>query len=240
MAHCQDLRQAATRPRSPPLSWRSGRRYNFQHVSQVPAHHEVIDPEPAWDMARLFPPQGQWSEFEYLCLTDSTNQLVELVGGRLEVLPVPTFEHQLIVMHLHRILYEFVTERDLGWALFAALRVHIRDDTFREPDVLYMSKENRSRARNRYWEGADLVMEVVSDDETSHGRDWDEKRRDYAAAGISEYWIVDPQLKKILVLRLDNGDYVTHGEAGETGQVRSALLEGFAVDAAAVWAAADF
>jgi hypothetical protein len=48
--------------------------------------------EPAWDVALLFPSQGDWSEFEYLAL--DTNRLVELVDGNLEVLPMPSFLHQ--------------------------------------------------------------------------------------------------------------------------------------------------
>ncbi|MCH5376181.1 MAG: hypothetical protein JJ992_19600 [Planctomycetes bacterium] len=35
---------------------------------------------------RLFPPQGHWSEGSYLSFTESLDQLVELVDGRVEVL----------------------------------------------------------------------------------------------------------------------------------------------------------
>lgn len=47
-------------------------------------------PEPAWEIGRLFPPQGQWSEARYLSFTEDLNQLVELVEGRVEVLEMPT------------------------------------------------------------------------------------------------------------------------------------------------------
>src|SRR5437016_1271126 len=45
------------------------------------------DPEPAWDIARLFPAQGHWSEDEYLALNG--NHLVEFSDGRIAVLPLP-------------------------------------------------------------------------------------------------------------------------------------------------------
>ena len=40
--------------------------------------------EYAWEVATLYSPQGDWSEEEYLSLTDSTNRLIELADGRLE------------------------------------------------------------------------------------------------------------------------------------------------------------
>jgi hypothetical protein len=43
---------------------------------------------PAWEIARLFPNQGQWSEGDYLSLTDHVRHLVELADGKVEVLPM--------------------------------------------------------------------------------------------------------------------------------------------------------
>ena len=83
--------------------------------------------------------------------------------------------------------------------------------------------------------GADLVMEVVSEDRT---RDLVEKRREYAQARIPEYWLVDRRDRRITVLRLGRGRYSVHSEYGIGDRATSALLKGFGVDVAAVWAAA--
>ena len=40
------------------------------------------------DVARLYPDQGHWQEFDYLALTDNRNQLAELSDGWLQVLPM--------------------------------------------------------------------------------------------------------------------------------------------------------
>ena len=45
--------------------------------------------EPAWEVALLFPAQGEWSEDDYLWLTDRIRRLVEFTDGRVEVLPMP-------------------------------------------------------------------------------------------------------------------------------------------------------
>ena len=76
--------------------------------------------EPTWDIAMLFPRQGEWTEEDYLSL--DTNRLIELVGGCLEVLPMPTPYHQAIVRYLFRKLCMHVTDAELGEAFFALLR----------------------------------------------------------------------------------------------------------------------
>jgi Uma2 family endonuclease len=49
-------------------------------------------------------------------------------------------------------------------------------------------------------------------------------------AGIDEYWIVDPQGKRILVLKRDGERYAVHGEFTSAQSASSALLPGFEVD----------
>src|SRR3954451_16339359 len=94
------------------------------------------EPEPAWDVARLFPAQGQWSEEEYLALNG--NRLVDFSDGRIEVLPMPTTSHQRIVRYLLGLLLAFAGPGQLGEALMAPVRVRLWPRKFREPDLLFM------------------------------------------------------------------------------------------------------
>jgi hypothetical protein len=48
-------------------------------------------------LEEILPPQGRWSEDEYLVLTDHRNRLVEFTDGFLEILPMPTDKHQAIL-----------------------------------------------------------------------------------------------------------------------------------------------
>ena len=100
----------------------------------------------------------------------------------------------------------------------------------REPDVVFMRKEHASRIGEKYWKGADLVMEVVSEGKKDRQRDLVKERREYARAGIPEYWIVDPLEQRITVLRLAGKHYAVHGEFGPGDTATSALLAGFTVD----------
>jgi Uma2 family endonuclease len=183
--------------------------------------------EPAWEVALLFPAQGEWSEDDYLWLTDHTRRLAEFTDGRIEVLPMPTDEHLRMVLFLYRALYAFLAARGVGIVLVAPLRLRVRPGRYREPDVLLLLSATDARRGNRYWTGADLVLEVVSPDDPK--RDLVRKRREYARAGILEYWIVNPVTEQILVLRLEGTAYVEHGIFTRGTQATSVLLKGFAV-----------
>ena len=61
--------------------------------------------------------------------------------------------------------------------------------------------------------------------------------QEYAAAGIPEYWIVNPLDHTILVLTLQNGVYVEHGPFGRGMLATSVLLAGFGVVVDAAFAA---
>ncbi|MFN8491733.1 MAG: Uma2 family endonuclease [Caldilineaceae bacterium] len=192
------------------------------------------DSELTWDIARLFPYQGEWTEEEYLAL--DTNHLIEFTNGYLEFLPMPTSSHQFIVFFLYRHLWTFVTERKLGEVLAAPLPVRIGTHKFREPDVFFMDSGHDNRRGEAYWRGADLVMEVISSDDPD--RDYKTKKREYAEAGIPEYWIIDPLQQMITVFNLDGETYRAHGVFIPSTRATSVLLEGFVVDVAEVFAAA--
>ena len=179
--------------------------------------------------------QGLWTEAQYLRLTEHTRRLIEFTDGRLEVLPMPTDRHQVILGFLYRALFPLVHGSG-GTVLFAALRLRIREDKFREPDLLLVRDANDARRRNDYWRGADWVAEVVSPD--GRGRDTVTKRHDYAEARIPEYWIVDPIDETVTVLVLEGDGYAEHGVFRRGQHATSQCLEGFSVSVAEMFDAA--
>ena len=197
------------------------------------------DADYTWEVATLFPEQGNWSEAAYLELTDGTNRGIEFADGRLEFLPMPTELHQALVGFLYHALLVFVTKGDLGLVPFPPLRVRVGPGKIREPDVLFLRKTNFHLRTNRVWNGADLVMEVVSPDPKDRQRDYAEKLADYAAAGISEYWIVDAERGLVSIYQLAGGAYSLTGEFKSGEQAISPTLPGFGVDVAALFKVAD-
>jgi Uma2 family endonuclease len=200
---------------------------------------ESSEADYVWEVATLFPQQGEWSESEYLELTDHSNRRIEFTDGRLEFLPIPTEIHQELIAFLYRALYQFVNERSLGKVHFSGLRLRIRPGKVREPDVIFLHRNHFHARHNRVWDGADLVMEVVSDDPKDRLRDYQQKLCDYAEARVAEYWIVDFDRKVILVHHLNGDRYTVHREFRRQQQATSVLLDGFAIDVAALFAVAD-
>jgi Uma2 family endonuclease len=203
-------------------------------VSQYPP--ASIDPffgPPAWEIAYLFPSQGNWSEDEYLAL--NTNRLVEFSDGRIEVLPMPTEQHQLVLLYLYEVLKQFILPEKLGTVLVAPLPVKLWQDRIREPDIVFMLAAHKNRRSNKLWKGADLVMEIVSEDDPD--RDLRIKRAEYAKAGIPEYWVVDSRHETIAVLVLGKGKtrYTVSGTYRRGQEARSVLLRGFTVAVADVF-----
>jgi Uma2 family endonuclease len=160
--------------------------------------------------------------------------MIELSDGCLEVLPMPMPLHQLIVDFLFTLLKAFVAAHASGRVFFAPLPVRLWSGKFREPDVVYVKPE-RLPSLLKPPEGADLVMEVVSEGEENRGRDLDTKRKEYAKAAIAEYWIVDPEEEQITVLTLDGPAYRVHGVFEPGSEATSVLLPGFAVPVSSVF-----
>lgn len=183
---------------------------------------------PCWEVVSLLPTQGNWSESDYLSL--STNRLVELSNGYLEVPDMPTWLHQWIVKHLCNCLDAYLhASKSRGVVLMAPLPVRLFPGTIREPDLLYVKDESALRVGDPYLNHADLVIEIVSEDSSSRTRDYTTKRKEYALAGIDEYWIVDPFDKKILVLSLNENQYVEVCSASLGKMATSRMLKGFTV-----------
>ncbi len=208
-------------------------------MASIPPNIDSGGTQYAWEVATLFPAQGHWSEAEYLSLTDSTNQRIELVDGRLEFLSMPTDIHEELLEFLFETLKAFVNARSLGKVRFAGIRVRTIPGKMREPDVMFLHKENFHLRHNRAWDGIDLAMEIVSDDPKDRQRDYVEKLAEYAEAGISEYWIVDYQERTVIVNKLADGKYAEHGRFVAGDQAASVLLDGFVVDVKALFEAAD-
>ena len=177
-------------------------------------------------LCEAVPRQGAWTDEEYLWLTDRSRRLIEFTDGYVQELPLPTSSHQAILALLYRLFHAWLGPRG-GVVLFSALRLRVREGKFRERDLLVLRDSSDPRYQDRYWLGADLVVEVVSRDRPE--RDLVDKREDYAEAGIAEYWIVDPRDELITVLALRRQGYVEDGVYAPGSVATSPLLDGFGI-----------
>lgn len=177
---------------------------------------------------------GSCNEQEYLALPG--NGRVELVDGAVRVLPPPTDVHQATAAFLFASLHVFVAAHELGKVRMAPLRLRLGPGSFRVPDVMYLGRDREHLRGVQYWGGADLVMEVVSDDERE--RAIAARREEYARAGVDEHWTIDVREQRIVVLRRDGQHYVEHGTFARGQQAASVCLPGFTIAVCDVFGAA--
>jgi Uma2 family endonuclease len=141
------------------------------------------------------------------------------------------------MVFLFNLLDTFTQLHAPGIVLPTGTRVKLWNGKLRMPDIVYMKAANFRRRLQRYWKGADLVVEIVSGDAKDVKRDWETKPREYARTGIPEYWIVDPKQQLIRVLTLRGKTYRIHGDFGSGDRANSVLLPGFSVSVDEVFAA---
>jgi Uma2 family endonuclease len=97
---------------------------------------------------------------------------------------------------------------------------------------MFIAKQRLHSLRPTHLEGPpDLVMEIASPD--SVDRDWREKFADYQAAGVPEYWIIDPAHQRVEAYQLVDGAY--HSIVHNQGRVASTVLAGFFLRTELLW-----
>ena len=192
-------------------------------------------PTPATDRPEVdLPEKDRYTYEDYQQLPEGAPY--ELIRGHLVMSPSPTVQHQRLVRRVSRALDDHVQRSDAGGeVLFAPMDVHLSDDTVVQPDVLYVSADRSDRIGEQEIDGApDLVVEVVFPS-TSH-RDVFDKKRLYEESGVREYWIVDPDSETVEVHALTDEGLSLHQRHVGAGTAASALLDGCAVDLAALFA----
>ncbi|MEX2684959.1 MAG: Uma2 family endonuclease [Candidatus Sigynarchaeota archaeon] len=123
--------------------------------------------------------------------------VVEIIGGDLFMAPSPTVNHQRISGELAFLLKDHVKKNDLGEILSAPVDVVFSELDVCVPDILFISKERNYILTKKNVQGTpDLIIEILS---SNRDLDLVRKKAIYEKYGVMEYWIVDPEEKKIQV-----------------------------------------
>jgi Uma2 family endonuclease len=152
----------------------------------------------------------------------------EWVNGEV-IVQMPTKEaHQNVVKFLLVLLDLFVRLFKLGQVQIAPFEMRaVPGGSAREPDLMFVAAEHLDRLSNDRLAGpADLVVEVISDD--SVYRDRVDKFDEYEAAGVREYWMIDPRpdRRRADLWVLDERGRYRAGDVSREGVYRSTVLPG--------------
>ena len=144
-----------------------------------------------------------WREFIELGEDDPR----ELLDGHLVEIEVPTRTHERIVALLIAFLTHWGWARDAGEVLASGYKIRIDDRRGTMPDVQFYRRGNLPRGQDKGLEQGrpDLVVEVISP--SSRSKDSVQKLHDYAAIGVPEFWLIDPEARTLERLILRDGLY---------------------------------
>jgi len=137
------------------------------------------------------------------------DQRWELIDGVPILMTAPTWQHQEIGVNLVASLFNLLKGKPCK-VFYAPFDVRLNADTFDntvvQPDVLVIC--DSSKLEKTGCKGApDFVIEILSPSTSSHDRFL--KFDLYRNAGVGEYWIIEPETKKVFAHILSNDDYIT-------------------------------
>lgn len=178
-------------------------------MSTAPQHRHTA--RHTWDDYRRLPNDQRW----------------ELIDGDLYAMsPAPGLRHQDVSRELTVMLATFFAGKTcVPYA--APIDVRLTENTVVQPDLIVVG--DRQQFRDTHIAGPPaLVVEILSAGTYSH--DYVRKLELYAAAGVKEYWLINPYPHVFQVLVLDQGHYRMHADhRGRVGAVTSPAFPGLEV-----------
>lgn len=143
-------------------------------------------------------------------------------------------QHNFIVGFLYKLLDFFLTEKGLGQIILDGVAMYISEEVpAREPDLMVLLGGNVNNLDDKALRGAaDICIEVISQS-TGH-IDRGAKFAEYEAAGVKEYWMIDPIRENVDVYALSEEGYYRRYEPNFE-QLTSKLLAQFVLDKSILW-----
>jgi Uma2 family endonuclease len=123
---------------------------------------------------------------------------LELIKGVLYMTPPPDFVHSEVAANVARCLWDEIERCGYNGKVYVPrAALWITENTYLEPDLMYLSSELKTEMQPGHWTRADIVIEVKS----PSNADYDRKTKSdtYRAMRVREMWLVDTNTKEIEV-----------------------------------------
>jgi Uma2 family endonuclease len=154
-------------------------------------------------------------------------------------------KHWITCTRLSGRLSIYVDDNDLG--IVGAEKVMIRcTRNDYEPDIVFFKKETSQHFTDDQliFPIPDLAVEILS--KSTKGNDYGIKFEDYAAHGVSEYWIINTEEESIERFILDNSDekeenknqeqtYKLYQKLTKTGTLKSFAVKDFEIELTSIF-----
>lgn len=150
--------------------------------------------------------QGEYTMEDYYNWPE--DERIELIDGVIYYMSSPSVKHQRIIGEIDFCLKSYVRKKKGKCEIFGVgidVRLDRDDRTIVIPDITVVCKKDDFT--EQYLNGApDLAVEVLSP--STRKKDMTIKLNKYGAAGVREYWIVDPQKETVVVYKFNKEDDV--------------------------------
>jgi Uma2 family endonuclease len=146
----------------------------------------------------------------------------EVIFNELIMSPSPSRKHQLILIKLSSLLFQFLEVQQTGTLLSAPFDVYFDpEQSVVQPDLfIVLNEDEQIMQENGVYGVPAIIIEIVS---TNRAYDTKRKRSLYEKVGVREYFMIDPKNKKTILLTLNaSGKYEQTYE--ETGLFNSEIL----------------
>jgi Uma2 family endonuclease len=155
----------------------------------------------------------------------------EVIDGELYVSSAPVFIHQMILTNMLLVFVDYLRQSPIG-SIVPGVGVIFDDYNGVIPDLVFATKERmrKTLVGGRYHAAPEIVVEILSPGASNERRDRHVKRSLYAARGVGEYWIVDPENRSVdFHCRNEAGDLVFGKSIRRGDELTSGFLPGFKV-----------
>ena len=175
--------------------------------------------------------------YDDLLLFPDDGKRHELIDGVHYVTPSPRLRHQVLVKRLLVAIDVYLAAHpQVGYVFVAPLDVVMSVHDIVVPDLIFIAGDQTGILTEANIQGAPaLVVEVLS--KRTRKRDVQIKRRLFEQRGVREYWLVDPELDTVQVLRLSPEGRLVRVEeltAEDGGTLATPLLPGCDIDVRAL------
>lgn len=152
----------------------------------------------------------------------------ELIDGKIYYMAPPSTRHQRIISDIHYRIKDYIIKNNGECEVLPApFAVFLNKDNknYVEPDISIIC--DKDKITDKGCHGApDWVIEIISPGNKE--MDYFKKLFKYQAAGVREYWIVDPIKEMVMVYRFEK-ETMEEYSFGE--DIPAGIYEGFSIKA---------
>jgi len=157
----------------------------------------------------------------------------EFINGEVFVHSPVKLQHNETTYNLLSLLNTYARVKGLGLVGFEKLLISLTRNDY-EPDICFFRSEiaDTFTPEQMRFPAPDFIVEILSDNTARNDRGV--KFDDYAAHGVAEYWIIDPEEEVVEQYFLD-GEYYCLAYRVGSGVLTSRVVAGFEIPVRAIF-----